>query len=389
MIPFFHIGKTECENTLTPEQRLARRMAHLPEHTGKIAGGTTVERFLSANSDRTLGLIFDMEFWYGPECWQRWINALETDGLRDMPNVPAGNQEPEWRQHFAPSPYVTLRGLEHAAETMQAETWHTAAATQPVCFSVVVLPRNILADMPRTLTMEELPRIWADRHVKVRIFGGGWLHSFNSLADAGCRYDLLDMTDWHGNVLELGCDRGLMAKACRERGNQVTWIGMDRNPDALGAARSHMDLAIRADAEASLPFSSTLRFDRVVCGDFLEHLAYPWRFLKRLVHWTAPEGLLVASFPNVGHWSIVDDLLAGRWDETPSGILCVSHLRFGTRASWQRWLDESGWQAVCWESEQLDPPPGWQERVPAAGGTLDVDSLKTLRYRLVAKKRTS
>ena len=41
-----------------------------------------------------------------------------------------------------------------------------------------------------------------------------------------------------------------------------------------------------------------------------------------------PGGVVVLSVPNVGHWSVVADLLAGRWDYLPAGLVCVTHLRF-------------------------------------------------------------
>ena len=44
-----------------------------------------------------------------------------------------------------------------------------------------------------------------------------------------------------------------------------------------------------------------------------------------------PGGRLVLSVPNVGHWAVVEDLLAGRWDYLPIGLLCYTHYRFFTR----------------------------------------------------------
>ncbi len=384
MIPFFHVIGASLQR-YTPEQALARQLAHLPPDTQPVRGSLPLGDFLSDQSGDAAGLIFDAEFWYGRTSWRRWLEALQTDGLDNRPNVPRGNQEPTWRHDVTIPTYVTLRGLERAADTIQAARWEIVPATRPTCFAVVVFPLKYLCALPPTLQMQELPEYGARQRVPLRLFGEGWLHSFNALKDAGCRRDLLSMTDWYGTVLELGCDRGLMARACKEMGHGVTWIGIDLNRIALQEARPFVDWPILADATLTLPLSENLRVDRLVCGDFLEHLAYPWRTLKRLPAFMSPKGQLIAAFPNVGHWSIVEDLLAGRWDATPSGLLCVSHLRFGTRASWQHWLAEAGWQVVRWETEQLALPQEWQDGLRCIAPALDIPSLETLRYRVVAQ----
>jgi SAM-dependent methyltransferase len=385
MIPFFHIVKQGTDISSTPEQKLAVQMANLPADTETVSGSRTLSEFIPRICGDAVGLIFDDQFWYSPACWERWLSFLTEDGLENMPNLPVGNQDPAWRQDVSVPPYVTLRGLETAAETCQSFRWKKVRAQRLESFAAMVLPRGYLADMDPDLALESLPYVWVSHQIPVRLFGNGWLHSFNALRDAGHRHDLLSMVDWHGTVLELGCGQGLMAKACKENGGQVRWVGVDLNISALSAARSHVDLAIQADAEFSLPISRRFRFDRVVCGDFLEHLPYPWQFLKRLRTRMAPEGLLIASFPNVGHWTVIEDLLSGRWDETPSGILCVTHLRFGTRQSWGRWFENAGWQIVRWESERLVLPHQWRQTMPILNEAADMESLETLRYRIVAR----
>lgn len=383
-IPFYQITAQGIESR-TPEQRLAQRLAHLPSHTKPLEGSLSVAAFVRMDHADAVGLIFDSEFWYAPACWQRWLAALARDGLQGRLNVPLGNQEPDWREGVSLPVYLTLRGLEQAADNLQAERWIATTARRPVCFCAVILPLAVLQNAPPDMPMRDLPRYWSERQHPVRLFGGAWLHAFNALQDTGCRHDLLEMLGWwHGRVLELGCAQGLMARTSKQRGDSVVWIGLDYNFSALKAARPNLDLAIRADAAMNLPFSDKTRFDRVVCGDFLEHLAYPWRFLAHLRTFMAPDGLLVASFPNIGHWSVIEDLLAGRWDETPSGIFCVTHLRFGTRTSWQGWFERAGWEIKTWEAERLAPPADWAPAMSRPGLNVDRESLATLRYRLVA-----
>jgi hypothetical protein len=78
-------------------------------------------------------------------------------------------------------------------------------------------------------------------------------------------------------------------------------------------------------------------------------------------------------------------LFCGRWDETPSGVFCVSHLRFGTKESLQRWFESSGWKIVKWERETYPIPDNWIISRQTVENIGDRESLETLRYRLVAR----
>jgi SAM-dependent methyltransferase len=142
-----------------------------------------------------------------------------------------------------------------------------------------------------------------------------------------------------------------------------------------------------ADIERALPFPDQIRFDRIVCADVLEHVPYPQRLLEQLRRVISEDGLLIAAFPNIGHWSILDDLLQGRFDEAPSGILCVSHLRFGTRYSWENWLSRSGWEVLRWEAEKVPLPDHRRHGYPVQVGDKPVnfESLETFRFRIVAR----
>src|SRR5262249_49882611 len=85
-------------------------------------------------------------------------------------------------------------------------------------------------------------------------------------------------------------------------------------------------------------------FDVVVCADVLEHLPEPERLLAKIAAWLAPRGTLLVSLPNVAHVSVRAALLAGRFPYADRGILDRTHLRFYTRASGQRLLEDAGFR---------------------------------------------
>lgn len=377
MIPFFAL--TETIKELSPEKRLARSMGIPPLTVRSLAVDQTIGQLLAAVDSKFIGLIFDPEFWYNRYCWQRWLAAIEVEGNDDGIHVPAGNQDSAWG---LPAPlYLSVRGLEEAENWQHSVSWLPRKAVHPTGYSVVIVGRKCLEKLTATMMVKKLPYHWAAEKQTVNIFCHGWLHHFNALGDAGSRTDLLAMCDWDDSrVLELGCGTGLMAARCREMGFSGLWVGVDYDRTSLSEARQYCDLAICADLNVDIPIKEMPQFffDRVVCGDVLEHLVCPSRVLTDIRELVCENGLLIASFPNVGHWSVVADLLAGRWDEAPSGIQCVTHLRFGTRRTWQRLLTVSGWCPVTWQREIVTLPDNWDTSV--RGSMNDVESLETVRY---------
>jgi 2-polyprenyl-3-methyl-5-hydroxy-6-metoxy-1,4-benzoquinol methylase len=385
LIPFYLITQEGRRRGGRPETALAMEMGEPPWGWSPLPRSATVGDLLRETESGLLGLTFDPEFWYGKSCWRRWLEALAHEGTSGKINVPLGNQDSAWRTGMAVPPYMTLRGIEKASEFVGPVRWSVKLCPRPEGFMVAVVPRSVLEAVPVDFVLADLPIHWAREGQEVRIFCEGWLHAFNVIEEAGRRPDLLSMCDWQGQILELGCSSGLMAVACKEMGSRVFWVGIDLDPDSLKRARASVDLCIQADITQPPPLSQKIKFDRIVCGDVLEHLPYPCRFLKNIQQWMKPEGFLVASFPNVGHWSIVEDLMAGRWDETPSGTLCVTHLRFGTRRTWARWLQAAGWEVIRWESEKVPLPVGWHTCLGGSAGDQDLEGLETYRYRVLAR----
>jgi len=82
-----------------------------------------------------------------------------------------------------------------------------------------------------------------------------------------------------------------------------------------------------------------------VLNDVLEHVVHPDEFLRRIKPLLAPGGRVVASIPNVRHFfNVLDLVVYGRWDYTDEGILDRTHLRFFTRSSMKRMVQESGYR---------------------------------------------
>ena len=200
------------------------------------------------------------------------------------------------------------------------------------------------------------------------------------------REDVLPLLpDAIDTLLDIGCGAGGFGALVKQRrGCRV--VGLEQSEPVAALARRRLDQVWVGDA---LRVDPGARFDCVTCLDVIEHVADPDALLARIArHYLRPEGRLVASVPNVGHWSIVLDLLAGRWDYVPAGLLCTTHLRFFTRRSLLQLLDRHGFVPEHIEPVPAPAPAHVRERLAAlveSGIQVDSASLDCCTFHVVAR----
>lgn len=142
------------------------------------------------------------------------------------------------------------------------------------------------------------------------------------------------------DVLEIGCARGATGKYLQERlGVRVT--GVELNPVVAAKAVQALHRVICGDF---ITAAIDGKYDVVVASELFEHLLDPFSFFAKCRSLLRPGGRIVLSVPNVGHYSVVQDLLAGRWDYLPIGLLCWTHVRFFTAATLRDWLEAAGFR---------------------------------------------
>ncbi|HWM95095.1 MAG TPA: class I SAM-dependent methyltransferase [Thermoanaerobaculia bacterium] len=192
------------------------------------------------------------------------------------------------------------------------------------------------------------------------------------------RADILPFVPPHAReVLEVGCGRGVTGRLLQERlGCRVT--GVELNPVVAQEAARHLHRVLQGDVQ-TLDLEG--RYDAVIALELVEHLVDSESFLARVRELLAPGGRAIFSIPNVGHWSIVEDLLAGRWDYLPIGLLCYTHYRFFTRRSLSDWLRRSGIERFDLIPQRTELPDRFRE-LPG-GFEVDVESLSTKGFYVV------
>jgi SAM-dependent methyltransferase len=167
-------------------------------------------------------------------------------------------------------------------------------------------------------------------------------------------------------VLEVGCGAGALAEAYRRINPEVCYLGIEKNLEAADVARTsgRLDRVIVGDAETVEPATLDLPatgpgVDCLVFGDVLEHMVDPWAVLMRLAAWVRVGGQVLACIPNVQHYSVLVNLLRGKWEYRDEGLLDRTHLRFFTLQGVQDLFAPAGLlvfevQPQWWSSAEFD-----------------------------------
>jgi SAM-dependent methyltransferase len=161
--------------------------------------------------------------------------------------------------------------------------------------------------------------------------------------------DLLAILPPVPRLVEVGCSRGALARAHRERHPASHWLGIEIEPTYAEVARRHCQEVLVGDVEQMLEdpgLRERLHADCWIFGDSLEHLRDPWAVLRR-VHGLLPEGGSVcACIPNAQHWSLQARLCLGHFIYEDSGLLDRTHLRWFTPTTMTALFNDNGFRIV-------------------------------------------
>lgn len=200
--------------------------------------------------------------------------------------------------------------------------------------------------MTATFATQEIAQQSPDRAA------GGFVDlTFDPLRYSGGDFDpdeaaaiLLSYMPSNARILDVGCGTGtitLIANAGRE--NEV--VGLEPDPIRAAAARDR-GLNVETGLFDGETVAALGTFDVVMFADVLEHLADPSKALALASSILRPGGLVLASVPNVAHWTVRRQLLLGKFDYQDSGIMDATHLRWFTQKTIQQLFERNGFEVV-------------------------------------------
>lgn len=149
--------------------------------------------------------------------------------------------------------------------------------------------------------------------------------------------DLLPANGQGKQILDVGCWDGSVSSLYLERGFKVVGIEQSRHKNLPPAIE-----LIEANLHHGLPPISG-NFNYIICADVLEHLLNPHAILSQLSHHLSPDGKLLASLPNSGHWFFRLVVFFGHFPKHDNGLFDRTHLHFFTLDGWRELFEQSGY----------------------------------------------
>jgi 2-polyprenyl-3-methyl-5-hydroxy-6-metoxy-1,4-benzoquinol methylase len=278
--------------------------------------------------------------------------------------------------------YYTLKGFERFSSSLREPSLLSSPydGRDPWMF---LIRREQLAGIDIPEDPLDIPKVLPSKKTCISL--NAYIHPFIDYYHEN-RSDVLPLVPKDiRSFLDIGCARGNFgASVKRETGCRV--VGVEINPHEAQYAEKHLDRVIVSDVLAA-DIGET--FDCVACLDVVEHFADPQPLLEKVRCLLKEGGHFLLTVPNVGHWSIIEDLMEGRWDYIPAGILTVSHLRFFTRAAIKSLLEDIGFTIVTIGGHSTGLPvytDGLSDLMEQFNIEVDKQNLSFLSYYILAKK---
>ncbi len=134
-------------------------------------------------------------------------------------------------------------------------------------------------------------------------------------------------------IIEIGTGSGSLAQQIKYENPNINYIGVEIFDEYFKMSSefcSKMYLENMEDASGEL-LREFIDTDVVIFADVLEHFKNPWNVLTRIGNWMPAASKIIACIPNIQHWSVQMQILAGDFEYQETGILDKTHLRFFTR----------------------------------------------------------
>lgn len=157
---------------------------------------------------------------------------------------------------------------------------------------------------------------------KINMADTEFIYNF-SAEPTGTHMLLLSQVLPGSKVLDIGCAAGYLGKYLAVEKKCEVW-GIESDPQSYAVAqKNNYKFLLNKNIEQALADPSLIdqKFDFILLGDVLEHLLHPEEVLRSLKNFIKPNGRLLISLPNVGHYSVRFALLQGKWDMLDSRIL--------------------------------------------------------------------
>jgi 2-polyprenyl-3-methyl-5-hydroxy-6-metoxy-1,4-benzoquinol methylase len=194
----------------------------------------------------------------------------------------------------------------------------------------------------------------------------------------------------NNKVFDIGCASGNFGLFLKNSDLASKVIGVDIDSSAVKLAKQKIDEVYcvnlnQTTIQELIDAHSLKDFDYVVCADVLEHLIDPWSTLTSLTGTLKKEGRVVASIPNIRHWTVLyEQIFKGNWEYQKEGIMDKTHLRFFTKKTMIDLFEDSGLDV-----EEIQPLIGGKWKTLNKIFFYKLSGFLAIQWVLVGKKNSS
>lgn len=147
------------------------------------------------------------------------------------------------------------------------------------------------------------------------------------------------------NVLEIGCDCGATLLEIKNLFPNANIYGSELNPNAARIASHFATVTANNIEDYDLPYPPNM-FDYIIFGDVLEHLHDPYKTVEYCRSLLKDNGHIIASIPNLMHYSVMKDLLKGNFTYTETGLLDKTHIHLFSYNEIVRMFETCGYNVI-------------------------------------------
>lgn len=166
---------------------------------------------------------------------------------------------------------------------------------------------------------------------------------------------MYDYIESKSTLLDFGCATGYFGAYLKQtKGCKV--YGVEISQDII-EARKVLDGVYSFDLDGEWPDEVYERtYDYLFFGDVIEHVKDPRIVLKKCKRLLNKNGKIFISTPNIAHISTRLELLGGNFEYESMGILDETHLKYFTRNSLEKIIDDAGYNLDMMDYSSNDYP---------------------------------
>ncbi|MCR5272548.1 MAG: methyltransferase domain-containing protein [Lachnospiraceae bacterium] len=192
------------------------------------------------------------------------------------------------------------------------------------------------------------------------------------------------------NFLEIGCDCGGNLLGVKKMFKNASLYGVEINENSARISSHLADVVCGNIEEQNLDFGET-KMDYIMFGDVLEHLRDPLQTIIYCKSLLKEGGAVIASIPNLAHFTVIKELLNGRFEYSDTGLLDRTHIHFFTGIEIIKMFEEADYEVKELRSmyipQTLSEADEMFVKKLLAMGRADESNLRTYQYHVLAKKR--